>query len=141
MENSGLSTKSESDSEGKFSIEYNNAIVPTGFKLYGLVDGEQVFEEPIIVLNGIYGEDGVGILSVAEFYLTSPLSEGITIETEGWKQYEPEHKLDSVNRYLWNYTQTIYTDGRIVTTDPMIIGGYGQDALSINLSNEFARMS
>lgn len=91
--------------------------------------------------DGSQGPAGVGILSIAEFYLTSPLSSGVTVETEGWKQDEPEHKLDNVNRYLWNYTQTTYTDGRIVNTDPIIIGGYGEDAISISLSNESDKMA
>ena len=141
MENIGSVIDSKSDSEGKFSIVYDNEFVPTGFKLYGLVDGEQVFEEPITVISGIHGETGAGILSIAEFYLTSPLSSGVTVETDGWNPYEPEHPLDSTNRYLWNYTQTIYTDGRVVNTEPIIIGGYGKDAISISLSNESDKMA
>lgn len=92
--------------------------------------------------TGDVGEPGRSIVSVKEFYLTSSKSSGITVDPqEGWAENNPTIPLSSTNRYLWNYTETTYSNGDVVSSDPIIVGGFGSDAISINLSNEFGRMA
>ena len=69
------------------------------------------------------GNAGKGIKSVAEYYLASSLSEGITVSTSGWQQ--TMQPLSEVDKYLWNYESITYTDNTEETLDPVIIGVYG----------------
>jgi hypothetical protein len=69
------------------------------------------------------GNTGKGIKSVAEYYLASSLSEGVTTATSGWQP--TMQPLSEVDKYLWNYELITYTDNTTETLDPVIIGVYG----------------
>ena len=69
------------------------------------------------------GNTGKGIKSVAEYYLASSLSEGVTISTSGWQP--TMQPLSEVDKYLWNYELITYTDNTTETLNPVIIGVYG----------------
>lgn len=82
--------------------------------------------------DGIDGENGTagkGIVSISEYYLISPNNSGITTETLGWSLDVPT--LDKENKYLWNYEVTEFTTGEVDTTEPVIIGVYGDGISSI----------
>ena len=63
------------------------------------------------------------IKSVAEYYLASSLSEGVTTSTSGWQP--TMQPLSEVDKYLWNYELITYTDNTTETLNPVIIGVYG----------------
>lgn len=69
------------------------------------------------------GNTGKGIKSVAEYYLASSLSEGVTTSTSGWQP--TMQPLSEVDKYLWNYELITYTDNTTETLNPVIIGVYG----------------
>ena len=82
--------------------------------------------------DGIDGKDGAagkGIKSMSEYYLISPMNTGITVESDGWSTEIPT--LDKTNKYLWNYEVTEFTTGEVDTTEPVIIGAYGDGISSI----------
>lgn len=85
--------------------------------IYSLGDPE--ISEPIII--GFYGKgtDGRSILDITNYYqLTTD-----TNPPTSWQ--ETVLMLDPINRYLWNYEKITYTSGDPTTTDPAIIGVYG----------------
>ena len=67
--------------------------------------------------------DGASVKSVTTYWLASSLSSGVTKTTEGWST--TSQVTTSVNKYLWQYVVTLYTDGQKIETDPAIIGVYG----------------
>lgn len=71
------------------------------------------------------------IKEIKEWYLSTPLSTGVTRNTEGWTTTVPA--IDSTNKYLWNYEEVVYSIGASDTSDPVIIGFYGkgEDGVSI----------
>jgi hypothetical protein len=69
------------------------------------------------------GNTGKGIKSVAEYYLASSLSEGVTTSTSGWQP--TMQPLSETDKYLWNYELITYTDNTTATLSPVIIGVYG----------------
>jgi len=71
-------------------------------------------------------KDGKGVLSVTEYYLATSLSSGVTLATQGWTTNPSEAVLTPTNKYLWRYEITTYTDGTSSTTNPVIIGTYGE---------------
>lgn len=84
-------------------------------------DGKEKPTDPCII--GVYGSDGRGISSITEYYLTSNLASGITVENYTW--YPNMQLTDSTNKYLWNYEEITYTDGKKEATIPIIIGVHG----------------
>jgi hypothetical protein len=72
------------------------------------------------------GLPGKGISLVKEFYLATSLASGVTRETSGWTTNPSDAVLTPTNKYLWRYETTIYTDGTSSTTNPVIIGTYGE---------------
>ena len=77
----------------------------------------------IIGVFGNTGATGKGISSVAERYLATTSSSGVTTSTSGWTS--EIQVLTSTKKYLWNYEIITYTDGTTSTTNPVIIGVYG----------------
>lgn len=71
------------------------------------------------------GPAGIGIESVTEYYLASDSPAGITSDSQGWTT--AVQSISESSPYLWNYESTVYTDGTIRKTDPVIIGTYGRD--------------
>lgn len=73
--------------------------------------------------KGDSGTSGRGVKSITNYYLVTPLSEGVTIDTSGWSVNIKT--LTATNKYLWNYEKITYTDNTTTTTTPIIIGAYG----------------
>ena len=65
--------------------------------------------------------DGRGIVSTAQKYA---LSEDTETQPENWIAEPPTMTTDEP--YLWTYDETTYTDDTTSTTDPRIIGAYGE---------------
>lgn len=73
------------------------------------------------------------IKEIKEWYLATPLSEGITIETKGWTT--DIQTIDYTNKYLWNYEEVIYSIGSSDVSEPVIIGFYGKGEVGKGISN------
>lgn len=74
--------------------------------------------------DGKDGSPGVGIESFTHYYLATSASSGVTTETSGWTA-APQNMTEE-KRYLWNYDVTHLSDGSDETSEPCIIGIYGQ---------------
>jgi hypothetical protein len=81
-----------------------------------------IFDKYITFIKNVPGEIGRGIKEVKEYYCTS--SSSTIAPTSGWDTGMPT--MDNTNKYLWNYEETIYTDGDVINTMPVIIGVYGE---------------
>ena len=66
---------------------------------------------------------GLGLSEQESFFLVTSISSGITTDSEGWQKVP--QVTTAANRYLWSYTQFTYTDGKVVTTPPAIVGVHG----------------
>ena len=113
-------------------------------------DNNTSTSDPVII--GVYGDkgdtgdtgaDGKGIESIVEYYLVSSKKTGVTTTTSGWSTSIPT--ITSTSKYLWNYEVITYNDASNTTTDPKIIGAYGDkgstgaagnDAVNVILGNE-----
>ena len=71
------------------------------------------------------------ILKINEYYLATALSEGVTTDTSGWTT--DIQSMDSTKKYLWNYEETVYSLGEPDTTNPVIIGVYGEAGASLQV--------
>lgn len=85
--------------------------------------------------DGENGADGRGISNIVNYYAitsdTNPPNENDWLTTIS--------QIDSINKYLWNYEEISYTDGDPTTTDPAIIGVYGDSvaaSYTVFLTNE-----
>ncbi|MGU7978440.1 phage tail spike protein [Streptococcus suis] len=70
------------------------------------------------------GDDGRGIVTVTHYFLATAQGSGVQVSTSGWTttaQY-----TTAVNKYLWNYTVTQYTDGTSQTSVAIIVGVHGE---------------
>ena len=90
-------------------------------------DGSSRSTTPVIIgtygRDGIDGTDGVSITEVKNYYLSTANSAGVTTDVSGWT--EDIQTITEQKRYLWNYEKIIYSDGGSQTTQPCIIGVYG----------------
>ena len=84
-------------------------------------DGTTQSTTPHII--GTYGDTGVGVSSITEYYLASASVTGVTRSTSGWTT--AVQTVDSSKKYLWNYEKVTYTDNSTSYTNPVIIGVYG----------------
>ena len=75
---------------------------------------------------GMYTEDGNGIHSIVNYYLSTNKADGITTGTAGWTT--SVQSIDADKPYLWNYEKITYTKGEPTKTDPHIIGFFGTSA-------------
>ena len=73
-----------------------------------------------------YGEDGVGISNIKNYYTTT--SDVDLPASPDWTESAPP--LSTSNKYLWNYEVITYTDNSSTSTDPAIIGVYGDSGTS-----------
>lgn len=69
------------------------------------------------------GVSGRGVSSIAEYYLATTASSGVTTATSGWT--DTIQTIDATKKYLWNYELITYTDNTASTTTPVIIGVFG----------------
>jgi hypothetical protein len=65
----------------------------------------------------------VGIKTIDNYYLATASSSGVTASTSGWTT--TIQSVSSSKKYLWNYEKVTYTDNTSKSTDPCIIGAYG----------------
>lgn len=73
--------------------------------------------------KGATGATGKGISSVTNYYLATDSSSGVTTATSGWTS--TIQSVTSTKKYLWNYETVTFTDKTTSSTDPCIIGSYG----------------
>lgn len=75
--------------------------------------------------TGNPGADGKGIASRTCYYIASSSAEGVTTDlmTYAWKT--KVQTITSEYKYLWYYEEITYTDESVETTEPCIIGVYG----------------
>lgn len=78
-------------------------------------------------ITGDPGETGVGILSVVQKYAVS--SSNVTAP-DVWTEDEPP-SMTVIDRYLWNYTITVYTNGSTHETAKHVIGVYGDTGIGV----------
>ena len=76
----------------------------------------------------IKGDTGVGISSVAAFYLVSSSATGITVLGNTW--YSGAPSMTPTTKYLWSYQTITYTDASSQNSTPAIIGVYGDKGLT-----------
>ena len=94
------------------------------YELVAYTDGTTNSTTPVIIgVFGNTGDAGKGISSVAEHYLATVSSSGVTTSTSGWTS--EIQTLTATKKYLWNYEIITYTDGTTSTISPVIIGVYG----------------
>lgn len=67
---------------------------------------------------------GNGVASVTTYYLATSASSGVTASTSGWTT--TVQTPTSSKKYLWSYQTTKYTDGTAESTEPHVIGTYGE---------------
>ena len=80
-------------------------------------------ETAAVCITGQRGATGVGVKSVAEYYLATASSSGVTSSTTGWTT--EIQTITSDKKYLWNYEVITYTDNTTSSTAPVIIGAFG----------------
>ena len=95
-------------------------------------DGTTQDTDPVII--GVYGDTGVGISSVTEYYLATASSSGVTTSTSGWTT--TIQSVTATKKYLWNYEKITYSNGTTSTTTPVIIGTYGDKGVGITSITE-----
>ena len=75
--------------------------------------------------RGNDGDDGVGISSIKEFYLTTDKRTNVVRTVGDWgENYIP---ISEDKPYVWSYTRTVYTNNDVEYTIPIMIGHYGKD--------------
>ena len=74
--------------------------------------------------TGATGATGNGISSVVNYYLVTSANSGVTTSTSGWTT--TVQTVTSAKKYLWNYEKVTYTNGNAYTSNPCIIGTYGE---------------
>ncbi|MDX8417359.1 phage tail spike protein [Absicoccus intestinalis] len=73
--------------------------------------------------TGKTGDTGKGVKSITHYYLATGLNTSVTRDSDGWTT--DVQLTDSVKKYLWTYSKTLWTDNSTTVTDPVIIGSYG----------------
>jgi hypothetical protein len=96
-------------------------------------DGSTADTDPVII--GVYGDTGVGISSVTEYYLATSAASGVTTSTSGWTT--SIQTVTATKKYLWNYEVITYSNGTTSTTTPVIIGTYGDKGVGISSVTEY----
>ena len=118
------------------SIQYqegsSSTTAPTGTWSNGVVavaDGKYLWTKTTFsdskVAYGVakQGSSGRGVSNIAEYYLATTASSGVTTATSGWTT--TIQTIDVTKKYLWNYELITYTDNTTSTTTPVIIGVFG----------------
>ena len=78
-------------------------------------------------------EQGVGIRNITTYYLATNKSKEVRVDSEGWTT--SIQAISSNNKYLWTYSVTNYTDGSSKTSEPLIMGSYGDDAITLYIES------
>ena len=86
-----------------------------------------------LYVNFSLAEQGVGIQNITTYYLASSKSKDIRVDSEGWTT--SIQTINANNKYLWTYSVTNYTDGSSKTSEPLIMGTYGDDAITLYIES------
>ncbi len=81
----------------------------------------------------IYAENGISITDVKNYYAVS--SSDTDAPVDGWS--ETPQNMSADNRYLWNYEETILSNGTKKTTAKRLIGVYGDTGISVKARNTY----
>ena len=117
---SGVTTATQGWTKAVQSVTATNKYL-WNYEVVTYTDGTTTTTTPVII--GTYGDKGVGISSITEYYLATSASSGVTRSTSGWTT--TVQSVTATKKYLWNYETVTYTDGSTANTDPVIIGVYG----------------
>lgn len=90
-------------------------------------------------LDGLKGDTGVGIETITNYYLASKDGTGVTTSTTGWTTAVQTMTVEK--KFLWNYEITRYTDGKSASSDPHVIGVFGNDGKGIKKVEEYYALS
>ena len=108
------------------------------YHTYTKLDNSTYDSDPVI--SGVWGDIGVSISSVTNYYLSSALSSDVTVETPGWTT--DIQTMTSSKPYLWNYEVVIGSNKKILNkTEPVIIGRYGSNGRGISSVTEYYQVS
>ena len=78
--------------------------------------------------------EGKGIAQIVQYYLATSQATGVTSSTSGWSTDITTQKLTADKKYLWNCSQTKYTDGTSEPiSTPKVIGVYGDTGVSTKI--------
>lgn len=70
--------------------------------------------------------EGRGVSETVQYYLATSQATGVTSFTSGWSTDITTQKITATKKYLWNCSQTRYTDGTSEPiSTPKVIGVYG----------------
>lgn len=79
---------------------------------------------PIRTSNQVTFIEHKKILRIEEWYLATSKDSGVTTSTSGWTT--EVQRINSDNKYLWNYEKVIYSIGEPDVSDPVVIGIYNE---------------
>lgn len=111
----GSSGFSVSDSTGKLYIgQYTDFVEAdsTDYRKYSWTK-----------IKGDTGSTGVGVRTITNYYLATSSASGVTTATSGWTT--TVQSVSASKKYLWNYEKITFTNNTTTTTEPCIIGAYG----------------
>lgn len=104
---------------------FDNALSKVG---YSIIKNLKLTEGIVDTPWAPHPEDleGRGVSETVQYYLATSQASGVTSSTSGWSTDITTQKLTADKKYLWNCSQTKYTDGTSEPiTTPTIIGAYG----------------
>lgn len=112
-------SKNPADQKVTAASQYLWTVEELSFENY---DGTVELQKTTPHIISVYSSDGVGIIDngIIEWYqVTNSMTEAPT----SWSK-EPQ-LMTPDKKYLWNYEETIYSNGKHVRSDPVVIGVYG----------------
>lgn len=104
---------------------FDNALSKVG---YSIIKNLKLTEGIVDTPWAPHPEDleGRGVSEIVQYYLATSQASGVTSSTSGWSTDITTQKITATKKYLWNCSQTKYTDGTSEPiTTPTIIGAYG----------------
>ncbi len=107
-----------------FSLDMSIPAYDPGISLYpeGTVIGQG--KQDIPDRPGMPGAPGTSVKAITPYFLVSDKDSGITTETAGWSPLNAP-LMDAVNRYLWQYLETEFSDGSKIKGEPFIVSVFG----------------
>ena len=134
-QNTGVTRDTNGWTEDVQTIDYTKSYLWNWEEVvYSIGDSDK--SEPVIISS--YGK---GISNIVNYYqvtqnLVAPELPKVDEESSWSDDVSVVKNLSPTNKYLWNYEAIIYTDGAVTTTDPAIIGVYGDsgaDAITFEI--------
>lgn len=87
-------------------------------------------------MNNGRNDSSASVISVDDMYLQSDSYSGVTVNTPGWRR--DSGFSEDGGKYLWKYTQTVYTSGRTEKSTPVIIAVNGEAKSIVSISTQYA---